>query len=404
MTSAYSPSADVRLQELGTTVFAAYSALAAELGAVNLGQGVPADGPPSRMVEVARASLGVGRDQYPALVGIRELREAVAAYRSRATGTPWDPDSEVLVTVGATEAIMAAILALAGPGDDVVVLEPAYDSYAAAVDLAGARLVSVPMGMTTDGRMVPDIPRLRAAMTPRTRALILNTPHNPSGTVLTRLELEGIADVLRGVPRVTLISDEVYEHLILDGSRHVSPASIPDIRGRTLAVSSAGKTFSATGWKVGWVVGPAPLIRRVTAVKQYLTFSVNGPFQLAVAHALAHEWVWVNALRESLRERRDLLHCGLAAAGFEVLPAQAGYFLLARPPWPADRVDLAIRLAHEAGVVAIPGSAFHRDADDKQGLACGLLRFAFCVDEARIHDAVDRLSSYARTEGTTPST
>lgn len=374
-----------RLAHLGTTVFTVYSALAAEHGAVNLGQGVPAFGPPPGLVEAARAAVGVGIDQYPPLAGLPELHDAIRADRLTRTGLTCD---DVLVTVGATEALTASILALAGPGDEVVVLEPAFDSYAAAADLAGARTVPVPLRLV-DGRCVLDAEALRSALTEHTRVVIVNTPHNPSGTVWARAEMALLADVLDAFPQVTVLSDEVYEQLLLDDVEHVSAAHEPRLAGRTLVASSLGKTFSVTGWKTGWLTGPAPLVAAARAAKQYLTFAVNAPYQRAAAHALTSENAAVEQLRETLRGNRDRLVAGLRAAGWDVLDAPAGYFVLARPASGPTGDDLARALPVTTGVVAIPVSAFFRG--DPGGLG-EYVRFSFARTPAEIDEAVARLT------------
>ncbi|KGM14640.1 hypothetical protein N867_18665, partial [Actinotalea fermentans ATCC 43279 = JCM 9966 = DSM 3133] len=283
-------------------------------GAVNLGQGFPDVDGPAHVVEAARAALAAGRNQYAPGDGVPELRRAVAAHQERHYGLTWDPDTEVLVTTGATEAIAAAVLALAGPGDDVVALEPAYDSYAAVTAMAGARFRPAPLALRSDAgdpaapRFALDVAALRAVVSERTRVILLNTPHNPTGTVLTADDLAAVARLATEVGAV-VVTDEVYEHLTFDGAVHVPLATLPGMAERTLTVSSAGKTLSLTGWKVGWVTGPAPLVTAVRTVKQFLTYTSGAPLQPAVAAALADEdgrvAAYVAGLRASLARRRD---------------------------------------------------------------------------------------------------
>ncbi|HEX2297527.1 MAG TPA: pyridoxal phosphate-dependent aminotransferase, partial [Pseudonocardiaceae bacterium] len=316
-----------RLQPFSSTIFAEMTALAMRTGAVNLGQGFPDTDGPAGMLEVARSAIASGVNQYPPGPGIAELRTAVAEHRAAHYGLEHDPDAEVLVTVGATEAISAALLALVEPGDEVLLIEPYYDSYAAAVALAGARRRSV--GLVADGdRFALDLDALAGAITPGTRALLLNSPHNPTGTVLTRAELEAIA-ALAVEHDLVVITDEVYEHLVFDGAAHVPIATLPGMAQRTLSVSSAGKTFSVTGWKIGWVCGPAPLVAAVRAAKQFLTFVGGAPFQPAVAHALRAELGWVEQHRAALQDKQHRLARGLRAAGFGVRRSEGTYFVCA---------------------------------------------------------------------------
>src|SRR6478672_8735108 len=302
------------LAPFGTTIFAEMTALATEHGAVNLGQGFPDTDGPQAMLEAAKAAIDGGRNQYPPGPGVPELLDAIAAHQSRFYALAVDPRSEVLVTVGATEAIAATILALCEPGDEVVTFEPYYDSYAASIALAGAvRRTSV----LRFPDFAVDEESLRAAFSPRTRLVLLNTPHNPTGKVFTRAELELVASLAREHD-AWVVTDEVYEHLVFGGSQHIPVATLPGMRDRTLTISSAGKTFSATGWKVGWVSGPAAAVAAVRAVKQFLTFVGSGPFQPAVAVALGLDDEVYAGLSRSLQAKRDLLVTGLRSAGLEV--------------------------------------------------------------------------------------
>ncbi len=318
------PALNRRLDGLGTTIFAEMSALAVSTGAINLGQGFPDTDGPESVREAAVRALRDGRgNQYPPGAGVPELRHAVAAHQQRFYGLDFDPDTEVLVTAGATEAIAAAMLALLEPGDEVIAFEPFYDSYAACIAMAGA--VRVPLTLhAPDFR--PDLDALRAAVTPRTRLILLNTPHNPTGMVLTPGELAAIADL--AVERdLLVVTDEVYEHLTFDGVAHLPLAALPGMRDRTVSISSAGKTFSFTGWKVGWVTRPRELVAAVRTAKQFLTYVASGPFQYAVAEALALPDTYYTAFRDDLAAKRDLLAAGLTDAGFEVFRPAGTYFI-----------------------------------------------------------------------------
>jgi N-succinyldiaminopimelate aminotransferase len=372
-----------------STIFAEMTALATRTGAVNLGQGFPdTDGPPG-MLATARKAIAEGVNQYPPGPGTPELRAAIAEHRTR-YGTAYDPDREVLVTVGATEAITAALLALAGPGDEVVVIEPYYDSYAAAVALAGATRRVVGLREADDGRFALDVPALRAAVGPHTRVILINSPHNPTGTVFTRDELAEIAAVCVEQD-VIAVTDEVYEHLLYDGREHVPLATLPGMADRTVTVSSAGKTFNCTGWKIGWVCGSAELVAAVRATKQFLTFVGGAPFQPAVAHALRSELPWVTELRESLQAKRDRLTAGLAAAGFAVRPTAGTYFVCAdvRPLGFTDGAELCWALPERIGVAAVPVQVFTDHPDRWRHL----VRFAFCKRDDVIDEAIRRLST-----------
>jgi len=382
-----------RMRGFGTTIFAEMTALAQQTGAVNLGQGFPDTDGPNAMLEQAVEAIRGGLNQYPPGPGLPPLRQAVAAHRKARYGLAYDPDTEVLVTVGATEAIATTILALCEIGDEVVVLEPYYDSYAAAITLAGAVRRPVPLRPSSPGgRFTFDSADLRAAVTDRTRLVLLNSPHNPTGTTLTVEELQAVADL--AIDRdLIVVTDEVYEHLTYDGVRHVPIATLPGMRERTVSVSSAGKTFSVTGWKIGWICAPAALVRAVMTVKQFTTFTHNGAMQLAVAHGLLREMEWVEALRSSLQLRRDRLATGLATVGLTVHIPEATYFIIGdvRPLGLDDGEAFARALPHEGGVVGIPVGVFCDDAD----VGKPFVRFAFCKRDDVLDEAVDRLVSYA---------
>ncbi|MGP9019969.1 pyridoxal phosphate-dependent aminotransferase [Streptomyces sp. BR1] len=396
MTSSARPLLNRRLAEFGTTVFAEMSALAARTGSINLGQGFPDTDGPEEIREAAVRALRDGRgNQYPPGPGVPELRAAIADHQERLYGLSFDPDREVLVTAGATEAIAAALLALVEPGDEVIALEPYYDSYAACVAMAGG--TRVPVTLRPDaGRYHLDLDELRAAVTPRTRLILLNTPHNPTGTVLTREELTAIAE-LACERDLLVVTDEVYEHLVFDGE-HVPIATLPGMRERTVTIGSAGKTFSFTGWKVGWVTAAPELVTAVRSAKQFLTYVASGPFQHAVAEALRLPQTYFDTLRADLRRKRDLLSGGLAAAGFTVYKPAGTYFVTTdiRPlgeelSHGGDGFAFCRALPERCGVVAIPNAVFydHRDA------GAPFVRFAFCKRESVLEEAVSRLKALA---------
>ncbi len=376
-----------RLAPFTSTIFAEMTALAVAHDAVNLGQGFPdSDGPPA-MLAAARAAIANGLNQYPPGRGMPVLRHAVAADRAARYGQRLDPDAEVLITVGATEAVAAAVLALVQPGEEVVLLEPYYDSYPAAVALAGATRRTV--SLVPDGsRSAVDLDAVRAAITTSTRLMLVNSPHNPTGTVFTNDELRGLAAIATEHD-LLVVTDEVYEHLIFDGGHHQPLATLPGMAERTLSVSSAAKTFNATGWKTGWVCGPAELVAAVTAAKQFLTFVGPAPFQPAVAHALREEQAWVRDLRASLQNKRDLLSAALADAGMAVHPSQGTYFVCAdaRGLGFSDAAALCRELPARVGVAAVPVSAF---CDDRRPWA-HLLRFAFCKRDEVLAEGARRL-------------
>ena len=376
-----------RLQPFTSTIFAEMTALAVQHGAVNLGQGFPDTDGPESMLEAARSAISSGMNQYPPGPGMPVLRRAIAAHRSR-YGISYDPDTEILVTVGATEAIAASLLALVEAGDEVILIEPYYDSYAASVAMAGATRVTVGLREDASGRLALDVDALRAAVTPRTRAVLVNSPHNPTGTVFRVEELRAIA-ALCVEHDLLAITDEVYEHLVFDGLMHIPLASLPGMATRTLSISGAGKTFNCTGWKIGWVCGPAPLVSAVRAAKQFMTFVGGAPFQPAVAHALTAELDWVTSLRDSLASKRARLAEGLRAAGFEVRSSEGTYFICAdvRPLGYTDGWALCRELPARIGVAAVPVQVFTDHPADWQHL----IRFAFCKQDAVIDEAVERL-------------
>ena len=370
------------------TVFAEMTALAASTGALNLGQGFPDDDGPAEVLDAARDAIAAGANQYPPGVGIPDLRQAIAEHQKRFYGLDVDPTTEVIVTAGATEALTATILALTEPGDEIVTFEPFYDSYAAVAGLGGARHVTVPLRHPD---FSPDHDELRAAITDRTRLILINTPHNPTGTVLDRETLALIVELAHRHDAI-IVTDEVYEHLVFDGT-HLPVATLPGAAERTVTISSAGKTFSVTGWKVGWLVAPAEIARAILAVKQYLSFSGGAPFQPAVALGLRLPDERFDALRRDLRERRDLLVDGLSTAGLAPVTPAAGYFVIADAAahGASDAAEFCRDLPHRAGVVGVPVTAFVRPAQ-RAGYR-SLVRFAFCKRRDVLEEAAERLSA-----------
>ena len=380
-----------RLQPYAVTIFAEMSALAARIGAVNLGQGFPdEDGPPG-MLKAAENAIAEGVNQYPPGLGIAPLREAIAAQRKRNFGTEYDPDTEVLVTVGATEAIAASVMGLVEPGSEVLLIEPFYDSYSPVLAMAGCERRAIPM--IQDGRgFAIDVDGLRRAVTPKTKALIVNSPHNPTGMVATDDELTALAQ-LAVDKDLLVITDEVYEHLVFDNRKHVPLANYPGMAERTITISSAAKMFNVTGWKIGWACGPAELIAGVRAAKQYLTYVGGAPFQPAVAHALNTEDAWVSALRDSLQAKRDKLGSALTDLGFEVHDSFGTYFLCAdpRPLGFDDSTAFCAQLPEKTGVAAIPMAAFCDPQSAHAAAWNHLVRFAFCKRDVTLDEAIRRL-------------
>ena len=378
-----------RMRGFGTTIFAEMSELAASTGAINLGQGFPDTDGPREMLDAAIDAISSGRNQYPPGAGVPELLTAIAEHQRRFYGLSIDPAGEVLVTAGATEAIAAVILSLCEPGDEVVTFEPYYDCYAATIALAGAH-------RRTSALRFPDFAvdegTLRAAFSSRTRLILLNSPHNPTGKVFNRAELELICSLAREHD-AWVVTDEVYEHLVFDGIRHIPVATLPDMADRTITISSAGKTFSATGWKVGWLHGPPGAVAAARTVKQYLTYVASGPFQPAVAVALGLGNEVYQEAAGSLQGKRNLLCSGLSAAGLVVARPAATYFVIAdaAPLGVRDAVDFCRQMPALCGVVGVPVSVF---CDDKDS-ARTLVRFAFCKRDDVLNEAVKRLASLA---------
>jgi len=373
-----------RLQPFGVTIFAEMSALAVRTGAINLGQGFPDQDGPQAMMDAARQAIADGHNQYPPGAGTPELRQAIATHQKHFYDLDHDPDTDVLVTAGATEAITAAMLALCEPDDQVLVFEPFYDSYAPAIAMAGAHRRVIPLrppAWDFDGD------QFAAAVTPRTRMVLLNSPHNPTGKVFSADELQFIARVCVDAD-LLVVTDEVYEHLVFDG-RHIPLATLPGMAERTLTVSSAGKTFSFTGWKIGWACGPAPLISAVRTAKQFITYVNGAPFQPAVAVGLGLPDEFFAAAAADLAARRDRLCAGLVDTGFEVFRPAATYFAMTdvRSFGSDDAMEFCRALPERCGVVAIPASVLYDDSDAGRSL----VRFAFCKRPEVIDEAVNRL-------------
>lgn len=382
-----------RLQGFGTTIFAEMSALAVQTNSVNLGQGFPDTDGPQEVAEVAAAAVLNGPNQYPPLLGQPDLRQAVAEHQERFYGLSYDPDTEVLITAGATEAIAGAILGLCDHGDEVITFEPTYDSYSATIALAGA--IEAPVLLSApDWSFDPDA--FEAALTDKTRAILLNSPHNPTGKVFTRDELTWIAE--RAIEHdLVVISDDVYQHMVFDG-QHIPIATMPGMRERTISIGSAGKSFSFTGWKIGWLTAPNELRNAVMTAKQFLTFVNGAPLQPAVAHGLRLGDGYFDELRDELKAKRDRLASGLTEAGFEVMHTQGTYFLTcdirnvaARAGLPDTSVQFCLALPEACGVVAVPSEVFYRT----KAAGRHLIRFAFCKKDEVLDEAISRLQTLA---------
>lgn len=377
--------------DLKPTIFAEMSALATATGAINLGQGFPDEDGPAEVLEAARQAISDGINQYPPGTGMPVLREAIAAHQSRFYGLTVDPVSEVLVTAGATEALAATILALTEPGDEVVTFEPFYDAYGAMVGLAGARHVTVPLRAPG---FQPDHDDIRMAISDRTRVILINNPHNPTGSVLDRTTLELIVELAHRHD-VTIVTDEVYEHLTF-GVAHIPIATLPGAAERTVTISSGGKTFSLTGWKIGWMTGPAPILAAINAVKQFLTYVNGAPFQPAIALGLGLPTSFFEGAAATLEAKRDILAAGLGAAGFGVHLPQGSYFIVAdaAPLGYDDSAAFCRALPDLAGVVAVPLTAFVMP-ENRAGYR-SLVRFAYCKRTGVLEAASARLAKLAR--------
>ncbi|MET4588675.1 aminotransferase class I/II-fold pyridoxal phosphate-dependent enzyme [Arthrobacter sp. 754] len=373
---------------LGVTIFEEMTTLAAKTGAINLGQGFPDEDGPAEIKAAAMAAIDAGANQYAPGKGILELREAVAAHQERFYGLTHDPQTEVIITTGATEGLAAALLAFVGAGDEVLTFEPFYDSYGAVIALSGATHVTAPL-LAPD--FFPDLAALEAAFTDRTRVVLLNNPHNPTGAVFPREVLQRVVELARR-HECLIITDEVYEHLTF-GAGHIPVATLPGAAERTITISSAGKTFSFTGWKIGWLTGPEHLVAAVRTVKQFLTYSSGTPFQAAIATGLGLPDAFYHGIAATLREKRDILSQGLRAAGFDVFTPQGTYFVNVdtAPLGIRDSVDLARRLPELVGVAAIPVPVFCHPAGAERTRS--LLRFAFCKKVEVLEEAAARLAT-----------
>lgn len=388
--SARAPHLTSKLQGFGTTIFAEMSAIATATRSVNLGQGFPDTDGPREVLDAAIDAINGGLNQYPPGPGMPVLRQAIAAHQQRFYGLAYDPDTEVLVTAGATEALAAALLALLDTGDEVVVFEPMFDSYLPCVSMAGAVVKPVPL-RPPDWSFDPD--QLRAAITPKTKLILLNTPHNPTGKVFDRAEMQLIADIAIELDLI-VVTDEVYEHLVFDGAEHIAMATLDGMRDRTLSISSGGKTFNTTGWKVGWVCGPPALVSATRAAKQFLTYVNAGPFQPAIAVGLGLPDDFFAGLGADLVAKRDRLLPGLVEAGFAVFPTHSTYFVTVdvRPLRPdGDGMAFCLDLPHRCGVAAIPLEVLYVDKQAGRHL----VRFAFCKRLEVLDEAVVRLKGLA---------
>lgn len=388
MSFEHTPAITSRLPQVGTTIFTVMSALAAEKNAVNLGQGFPDFDCDPALVQAVTAAMLAGHNQYPPMPGILPLRQAISDKIAALYGPRYRADSEITVTAGATQAIITSILALVHPGDEVIVLDPCYDSYVPSIELAGATAVRVPL---IPGSFRPDLGRIAAAISPRTRALILNTPHNPSGTVWSAADMQGLADLLAPTS-VLVLSDEVYEHMVYDGQPHQSVARFPGLAGRAVIISSFGKTYHVTGWKVGYVAAPAPLMAEFRKVHQFNVFTVNTPMQHGLANYMANPAPYLN-LPAFYQRKRDLFREGLATTRFKLLPSEGTYFQcvdiseLAVPERDLPEAEFCQWLTAEIGVAAIPLSAFYGDGFDQK-----VVRFCYAKKDETLRAALTRLA------------
>jgi N-succinyldiaminopimelate aminotransferase len=378
-----------KLAGFGTTIFAEMSALAVETGAINLGQGFPDTDGPAEVLDAAVAAIRAGVNQYPPGPGMPVLREAIAEHQRRWYGIELDPASEIVVTAGATEALAGALLGMLDAGDEVVVFEPMYDSYQACIALAGARAVPVLLAPGDDGRYVFDPDELVAAVSSRTKMILVNTPHNPTGKVFTSDELDAIARVAIEHDLI-VVTDEVYEHLLFDGRAHTPLATLPDMAERTLTISSGGKTFHTTGWKIGWMSGPEPLVTAAKTAKQFLTYVNGAPFQPAMAVGLGLPDLYFEKLAATLQTARDRLVTGLSEAGFIAYEPEATYFTtvdIRSHAADGDGMTFCRSLPERCGVVAVPNEVFYARPEHGRHL----VRFACCKRIDVIDEAVERL-------------
>ncbi|TFW11339.1 pyridoxal phosphate-dependent aminotransferase [Massilia arenosa] len=380
------PTLTTKLPAVGTTVFTRMSALAAEHGAVNLGQGFPDFGCDPALIDAVDTAMRAGHNQYPLMSGVPALRQAIVDKIAALYGARYDVNAEITVTAGASQAIMTSILCCVHPGDEVIVIEPAYDCYLPAIALAGGVPVAVEMEVGEQGYVVPWA-KVAAAVSPRTRLIIVNSPHNPTGSILSAADLRALADIVRGTD-ILLLSDEVYEHMVFDGQLHESLCRHPELAERAFVVSSFGKTYHVTGWKVGYVAAPAPLMTEFRKVHQYNVFTVNTPMQHGIAHFMGDPQPYVQ-LPAFYQRKRDLFRDGLAGTRFTLLPADGTYFQCVRYDGISSilEADFAAWLATEIKVAAIPVSAFY-----SSGRESGIVRFCFAKKDETLRLALDRLA------------
>ncbi|MCG2593599.1 pyridoxal phosphate-dependent aminotransferase [Ramlibacter sp. XY19] len=384
MSTERTPPIATKFPTMGTTIFTVMSALAAEKNAVNLGQGFPDFECDPRLVDAVSQAMTMGLNQYPPMTGVPVLREAVAAKIEALYGRKYDPASEITITAGATQAIITAILAIVKPGDEVIVLEPCYDSYVPNIELAGGKVVRVPL---TPGTFRPDFGKIAAALSPRTRAILVNSPHNPSATVWTREEMLQLQDLLAPTD-VFVISDEVYEHMVFDGQLHQSAARFPGLAARSLIVSSFGKTYHVTGWKIGYVAAPAALTAEFRKVHQFNVFTVNTPMQYGLAAYMASPEPYLQ-LPAFYQRKRDLFREGLGRTRLKLLPSQGSYFQCVDISAVSDlgEADFCKWVTSEIGVAAIPLSAFYGNGFDQR-----VVRFCFAKKDETLQTALERLA------------
>jgi len=383
-----------KLAGFGASIFAEMTALAVETGSINLGQGFPDYNGPAEVLDTAQSEIASGNNQYPPGVGQSDLRAAIAEHQKRFWGLNYDPDSEVLVTMGATEALAGALLGILNDGDEVIVFEPLFDTYAGCVALAGGTLSPVTLRPQSNGRYGFDPAELQAAVTSRTRIILLNSPHNPTGMVFNAEELQQVADVAIEHDLI-VISDEVYEHLVFDGLNHSPIASLPGMRERTITISSGGKTFNTTGWKIGWACAPATLLHATRMAKQLFTFAGGTPFQSAIAAGLRLPDSYFENLASDLQSKRDILMDALIAADLQPIRPEGTYFITAdiRHRWPnGDALDFCRALPSACGVVAIPGSVLYDPRHAHEGTH--LVRFAFCKQIETMQSASEKLRNW----------
>jgi methionine aminotransferase len=386
--SVHTPSLRSRLPDVGTTIFTVMSAMAQEYGAVNLGQGFPDFDGDSALLDHVNAAMREGLNQYPPMAGVQPLREAVAAKVQRLYGRSYDPQREVTITAGATQAILTAVLCCVHPGDEVIVLEPCYDSYAPNIELAGGRVVRVAL---TPGTFRPDFAAIAAAITPRTRLLMINSPHNPSATVWSAAEMQQLGELLAPTD-IVLIADEVYEHMVFDGGLHVSAASLPSLAARSFVISSFGKTYHVTGWKVGYVLAPAALMDEFRKVHQFNVFTVNTPMQHGLARYMAEARHYLE-LPAFYQRKRDLFRAGLADTPLRLLPSQGSFFQCVDYSAVSElpEADFCAWLTRDIGVAAIPLSVFYAGGFEQK-----LARLCFAKQEHTLHRALERLARLNR--------